>query len=125
MHRRAFLMALPATALAGMAWAADTRMGSFKGKSGHVTTGRVSVEKRGGGYVVVLADDFFFDGAPTPSVGFGKNGYDKSANLGALRSNTGGQEYAVPAGMDPSQFNEVWIWCDKFRVPLGVAKLPG
>ncbi|MHC4615567.1 MAG: hypothetical protein ACYTAU_18570 [Planctomycetota bacterium] len=25
--------------------------------------------------------------------------------------------------MDVADFNEVWIWCEKFSVPLGTAKL--
>ncbi|WP_432612907.1 DM13 domain-containing protein, partial [Litoreibacter halocynthiae] len=35
----------------------------------------------------------------------------------------GASTYKIPAGIDPDDYNEVWIWCEKFNVPLGVAKL--
>jgi hypothetical protein len=40
-----------------------------------------------------------------------------------LRSNSGAQAYKVPEGIDPDAFDEVSIWCRKYSVPLGVAKL--
>lgn len=108
------------------AHASDTvGKGTFVGKSNHITTGSVEVVKHSdGSYTVVLGSDFTFDGAPDPRVGFGKNGkYDKSTGMGLLRSNAGTQTYKVPAGVDPSKFNEVYIYCLRFNVPLGVAKL--
>ena len=97
--------------------------GSFTGASGHVTTGGVTVEKTAEGYVLVLQDDFSFDGAPDPQLGFGKDGYDGKTRFSKLKSNSGKQSYKVPAGIDPAQYNEVWVWCERFAVPLGVAKL--
>lgn len=98
--------------------------GSFEGRSKHVTTGGVSIVKQGGAHVVVLAKDFSLDNAPDPKVGFGRDGkYDISAQLGHLKSKTGAQRYTIPAGVDPAKYNEVYIWCEKYSVPLGVAKL--
>lgn len=98
--------------------------GKFEGRSRHATTGGVTVRKSGTGAVVVLETDFSLDGAPDPKVGFGRDGkYDAAAKLDALKSNAGRQEYAVPAGIDSSRYNEVYIWCEKFNVPLGVARL--
>ncbi len=97
--------------------------GSFQGASGHVTSGGVTVEKTAEGYVLVLEDDFSFDGAPDPQLGLGKDGYDGSTRFSKLKSNSGKQSYKLPAGIDASQYNEVWVWCEKFSVPLGVAKL--
>ena len=97
--------------------------GSFQGASNHVTTGGVTVEKTAEGYVVVLQDDFSFDGAPDPQLGLGKNGYDGKTQFSKLKSNSGKQSYKLPAGIDASQYDEVWVWCEKFSVPLGVAKL--
>lgn len=106
------------------AWGADHAVrGSFQGASNHVTTGGVTVEKTANGYVLVLEDDFSFDGAPDPQIGFGKDGYDGNTRFSKLKSNSGKQSYKVPAGIDVSQYNEVWVWCEKFSVPLGVAKL--
>ena len=128
---RSLLPSLVAVAaLVFLAAAADTARagdqvakGSFTGASNHVTTGGVTVEKTAEGYVLVLQDDFSFDGAPDPQLGFGKDGYDGKTRFSKLQSNNGKQSYKVPAGIDVSQYNEVWVWCEKFSVPLGVAKL--
>ena len=100
-----------------------TARGTFKGKSDHVTTGHASIGKIGKQWVVILEDDFNFDGAPDPHVALGSDGYDKNASLALLSANNGKQVYAIPAGLDVGKFNEIWIWCDKFSVPLGKAKL--
>ena len=99
------------------------RIGNFTGKSNHVTTGSVEVVKQGGTAEVILLDDFTFDGAPDPKVALGNNGYDSSTLMGKLQKNKGKQTYKVPAGINTDEMNEVWIWCEKFNVPLGVAKL--
>ncbi len=46
-----------------------------------------------------------------------------ASTLGKLQNLNGSQSYVVPAGIDPADFNEVYIFCVKFNVPLGVAKL--
>ena len=95
------------------------RIGTFKGKSNHITTGRVEVLKGS----VELLSDFTFDGAPDPKVAFGKDGYDAKTLMGKLTKNKGASSYQIPAGINPDNYNEVWVWCEKFNVPLGVAKL--
>ncbi|MEM9762380.1 MAG: DM13 domain-containing protein [Pseudomonadota bacterium] len=98
--------------------------GTFTGASNHITTGGVSIVETSAGKVVLLAADFSLDGAPDPRVGLGKDGeYDEATDMGELRSITGLQAYAVPDGVDVSGYNEVYIWCRKFSVPLGVATL--
>ena len=116
-----FLLAAPLSADA-----ADKVIGSgtFVGSSGHTTKGRVVVMKTAKETVVILESDFNFDGAPDPKVGFGKNGaYDDRGELAALQSNNGRQVYSVPASVNTADYNEVYIWCEQFSVPLGVAKL--
>jgi len=109
---------------AGQAFAGDTASGEFVGKSDHITTGQVTIKKVANGYLVTLGRDFSLDGAPEPSVGFGKDGtYDKSTDLGDLVSISGEQIYLIPASVDVSEYNEIYIWCDQFSVPLGVAAL--
>ncbi len=100
-----------------------TASGTFTGKSKHVTTGGANIGRINGQWYVILDDDFSFDGAPDPHVALGSNGYRKDASLALLASNSGKQYYAIPANLDVADFNEIWIWCDKFAVPLGVAKL--
>lgn len=99
--------------------------GSFTGANDHITTGGVSIIKtENGGAVVILDTNFSLDGAPAPSVGFGKDGkYVKAADLGELENNTGLQVFVVPASVNVDDFNEVYIWCDQFDVSLGVALL--
>lgn len=97
--------------------------GSFVGQSDHITTGAVTIKRTADGVIVELGDDFSLDGAPDPKLGFGSDGYDTSTTFAPLRSNTGSQVYQVPAGIDVSSYNEFYIWCEKFSVPLGVAKL--
>jgi hypothetical protein len=122
-NRRSFIkgaVALSTVALAPAAFAGGHgRIGNFKGTNNHVTTGSVEVLKD----KVVLLDDFTFDGAPDPKVAFGKDGYDSKTLMGLLKSNTGTSTYEIPAGINPDDYNEVWIWCEKFNVSLGVAKL--
>ncbi len=97
--------------------------GTFRGASGHAASGGVSVVKTATGIRVVLRPDFRFDGAPDPKLGFGKNGYVKSTQFSHLKSNSGGQTYEIPSTIDPADYTEVWVWCEKYSVPLGVANL--
>ncbi len=128
-NRRAFLLGtVTVLATAAMppasAWAGGHgRIGTFTGKSNHVTRGRAEVVTQNGKSQVILLDDFWFDGAPDPKVALGRDGFDKSTLIGKLSANAGKQTYDVPAGIDAAQYNEVWIWCEKFNVPLGVATL--
>jgi len=115
----ATLIALPpGTAMAGEG------MGSFTGVSGHTTTGQVAVVRTADGWEVHLKDDFSFDGAPDPRVGFGTAGkFAANTDFEPLRSKSGAQVYQVPADVDPAAFDEVYIWCRKYSVPLGVAQI--
>ena len=112
-------------ALSNAADAGAVASGTFTGASDHITTGGVEVIKNDdGSHTVVLAADFSLDGAPDPRVGFGKDGkYDTATGMGLLKSLNGTQSFTVPAGVDPSDYNEIYIWCLKFSVPLGVAAL--
>ncbi len=97
--------------------------GAFRGQSGHAASGGVRVLKTAQGAVVVLGPDFKFDGAPDPKLGFGKDGYLKSTQFSDLKSNRGTQTYDIPATIDPADYTELWVWCEKYSVPLGVANL--
>ena len=104
---------------------AGTKTGSFHGASDHVTTGDFTISKQAdGSHIITLEDNFSLDGAPDPSVGFGKDGkYSKATYLGNLKHLKGKQSFVIPASVDLSHFNEVYIWCAKFTVPLGVASI--
>ncbi len=119
----AFAAAVLAAPVAASAEGHVLASGEFRGKSGHAASGGVSVVNTAKGVVVVLAPDFKFDGAPDPKLGFGKNGYVKSTQFSILKSNSGKQTYEIPATIDPADYTEVWVWCEKYSVPLGVATL--
>jgi hypothetical protein len=110
----------PQTAKAGED---EPRSGSFTGKSSHEASGSVRVSRAGGKILVELQDDFRFDGAPDPKLAFGKDGYVKDWQFSHLSKNSGAQRYELADDIDLSQVKEVWIWCEKYSVPLGVAEL--
>lgn len=105
--------------------ASTSAAGSFSGLSDHITTGGASIVGKPGAYELVFASDFSLDGAPDPIVGFGKDGaYNPATKLGALKNKTGAQRYALPVSFNPADVSEVYVWCEQFDVPLGVATLP-
>ncbi len=116
----ALLLSLTAT----MSLAGGAGSGTFTGLSKHVTKGDVEVVQTDDGWEIHLKDTFWFDGAPDPRVGFGKDGkFVDPTDFEPLRANKGAQVYKVPASIDPKDFNQVFIWCRKFSVPLGVADI--
>lgn len=115
---------LALTLAATAAHAGAGRTGSFTGENNHVVTGGVSIVDHNGGKAVRLGPDFFLDGAPDPKVGFGQGGnYVKGTLIGEVGSNTGEQLFPIPAGMNVSVFDTVFIWCEKFSVSLGKAAI--
>jgi len=108
----------------GAAYASEVLwIGSFKGTTGHKSSGQVKIVKDGGTTKVVFGKNFKLDGAPDPKIAFGKNGYVRGTIFTKLNKLKGAQEYNIPAGTDLTKFNQVWIWCEKFDVPLAFAKL--
>lgn len=123
MDRRTFIVSTVAVA-AGAAFTmpafAGGKSGSFTGDSNHVTKGKVTV-KNG---KIILEDSFWFDGAPDPRVALGKSGkFTKGTDFAVLKKNAGKQTYSIPANLKDSDFDTVVIWCRKFSVPLGHAKI--
>jgi len=131
MDRRAFLnltlkasVATAVTTIGAPALAASqNRAAAFAKKNSYAVTGYAEVVKQGNGYVVNLSDDFTFANAPDPKIALGRNGYDKSTLMGLLKSSKGASSYQVPAGINADDYNEVWIWCEQYNVPLAVATL--
>jgi hypothetical protein len=122
MDRRTFLIsaaALGSTFVALPAFAGAGRKGTFSGAARYGISGTAEVT----GNQVRLLDDFRFGNAPDPKVALGKDGYDPNTLMGLLKNKEGASSYTVPAGIDTADYNEVWIWCERFNVPLGVAKL--
>ena len=120
MHRRTFI-ATGLALLAGPSLAGGHgRLGKFEGRSTHTSSGTAEIA----GNTVMLLDDFVLDGAPDPVVGLGKDGtYDPSTFMGELAAMSGASTYQVPAGIDPTAYNEVYVWCRAANVPLSVARV--
>ena len=112
-------------ALSSLAFAGDTiASGQFEGRSKHVTKGNVTIEKQGAAILVKLGPNFSLDGTPDPTLGFAKGGrFDTTTIFANLKSNSGSQTYKLPATIDPSRYDEFVVWCKKYSVPLGAAKL--
>ena len=98
--------------------------GTFKGASSHKTTGSVTVTEKGGKLVIKLGSNFNLDGAPDPYVSLGNGSRPvKGGTAGVLAKNKGSGTYSVPATAVTKAAKEVVIWCKKYAVPLGVARL--
>ncbi|MFF5447987.1 DM13 domain-containing protein [Streptomyces sp. NPDC012888] len=47
----------------------------------------------------------------------------KHVSLGKLKGNKGDQNYPIPAGVRLADYTSVTIWCDRFDVSFGAARL--
>jgi hypothetical protein len=99
--------------------------GSFQGfDKVHYGSGNVSVIEVGDKHIIRFEDNFNVANGPDLYVGLGKDGeYRKEAQIAPLKGNIGSQNYELPAGLDLSQYDEVWIWCRAFSVGFAKAKL--
>lgn len=100
-------------------------VGDFVGADDfHKAEGAVKLIKAGDKYFVRFEDNFKVTNGPDLFVYFGKSGsYIKEARISALKGNVGGQNYEVPADIDPLNYTEIWVWCRAFSVPFGHAVL--
>ena len=116
-----------ATASPSPSVAPVARSGSFSGADDfHFGRGTAHLlETEPGVYVVRLADFEVRNGPDlhvylSPSA----DGYAKgSVELGALKADKGNQNYAVPAGVDPTAARSVVIWCKQFSVLFATAPI--
>ena len=95
---------------------------TFKGASGHKTSGSVTVTEQAGGLVIKLDPTSNWTVHLTPYVSLGNGSRPvKGGTAGGLAKNMGA--YSVPATAVTKAAGEVVIWCRKYAVPLGVARL--
>ncbi len=121
---RAGLTIVAATVIAiGSAQAQVLKSGSFRGAGGHKSSGTVTIVKSGGRTKLVLSKNFRLDGAPDPKLAFGNGKYVRGTIFAKLRRIRGRQEYIVPKRLNPAKFSQVWLWCERYNVPLGVANI--
>lgn len=99
--------------------------GTFTGFDGiHNGSGTVSLMINEDSYIVGFQPDFNVQNGPDLYVGLGKDGkYIEGSEISKLKGNIGSQNYEVQAKFDPTQYNEVWIWCKRFSTPFARAIL--
>ncbi|MEM8675998.1 MAG: DM13 domain-containing protein [Cyanobacteria bacterium P01_G01_bin.67] len=125
-----FLSALTLALSPGLAKADNVMSGaeilksaSFAGENGHEVSGGVQIVKQGEIQYLVLQEDFQFDGAPDPKLGFSQNGeFVEDSLFSGLNLDQGQQIYRLPVDFDAADYDEVTVWCDKFDVSLAEAK---
>lgn len=98
----------------------------------HWGRGMASLYREPGGSSVFLHEDFEVGPGPRFHVYLASratiaSGADfeasETVDLGRLRAFKGSQVYSVPAGVDPSRFGSVVIWCKEFGVLISPAAL--
>lgn len=91
-----------------------------------------SLFERDGAWVLQLGDKFKTKSGPDLKIFLSPQSIDqvtgKTATNGAvlvskLKNNKGGQEYVLPAGVNPADFQSVLIHCEAFSVLWGGADL--
>ncbi len=101
------------------------RTGTFSGLNGYSVSGSATLSGDVNSAVLELGSNFASQSGPGLRVVLGKNGSNTSGglDLGALMASSGMQTYALPVGTDPGDFSHVFIYCQPFSIPFGVAAL--
>ncbi|MFD9304833.1 DM13 domain-containing protein [Streptomyces sp. NPDC060048] len=101
----------------------------------HTTTGTVRVVRLPDGSLTLRLENLdtsngpdlrvWLTDAPVKEGTAGWRVFDdgKYVSLGKLKGNKGDQNYAIPAGVNTSDYSSVTIWCDRFDVSFGAAAL--
>ena len=95
--------------------------GSFKSLA-HATSGKAVLRGE-----TLRLEDFETENGPDLRVILSvKDGDDYDGDfvdLGALKGNKGNQNYEIPADVDLTKYDHAVIWCRRFNVAFGAAKL--
>ncbi|MEU8226519.1 DM13 domain-containing protein [Kribbella sp. NPDC048915] len=101
----------------------------------HKTTGTVAVLKLPDGRRILRLENLNTSDGPDLKVWLsdakvipGRAGWHvfddgRYRNLGDLKGNRGNQNYAIPADVQLDDFRSAVIWCDRFNVSFGAARL--
>jgi hypothetical protein len=91
----------------------------------HPTMGTATVKTLDDGSRVLRLEDFETSNGPDVVVylSTGKPYGKDVVDLGSLKGNIGNQNYAIPSGTDLDRYDNVVIWCRRFTVAFGAAKL--
>ncbi len=96
--------------------------GMLMGAKDHHASGTVALINDMGGHTMLRLDNLKVDKVPDGHVYLAKDGdYTKGVELGKLTQFSGTVQYAIPANVNPADYNSVVIWCKKFSVEIGRA----
>jgi hypothetical protein len=107
--------------------------GALTGRA-HPTSGRASVYQMSNGKRDLRLTDFMTSNGPDVRVLLAQSTDQKlkqdfvkgeltSLELGSMKANQGDQTYDVPDSADLAKYDEVVIYCQRFHVVFGLAKL--
>lgn len=96
--------------------------GTFVGVLGHRSSGNVTLVKTTTGNYIRLEDDFSVTSGPDLHVYVGDTN-KPLREIAELKGNRGGQNYQLPADLDPTSFSTVWIYCKAFVTNFAKADL--
>ena len=100
------------------------KSGTFAGIGSHHAAGKVSVGKGENGQGVLTMTGITVDKVPDGRIYLAKNfDYASGVELGTLTTFTGAVTFPIPASVDLGKYDSVVIWCKKFDVGIGQAKL--
>ncbi|MGB6517761.1 MAG: DM13 domain-containing protein [Candidatus Cybelea sp.] len=126
----ALLVSLSAPALVSAA-PASLESGTLVAAA-HDTAGTVTIYRLDSGDRVLRLTDFHTSNGPdvhvylSSAAKVNSNGdvtSGKYLDLGTLKGNIGNQNYEIPANVDLNEFHSVSIWCARFHVNFGAARL--
>ena len=130
MRQLALLVCTTIFLTVSVAQAGDSKSGSWQTKTYKTTGGWSLVESDGKAYIE-LSDSFSTKSVPDLKLFLSKqassNVNKKNASSGVfvakVKSNKGKQRYAVPSGVDLSEYKTVVLHCDKYSVLIAVSGL--
>jgi len=118
----------PTTTTAAQSAPVQVTTGAFYGID-HSAEGTASVYEQDGTYVLRFEDDTDIQNGPDlyvwvlPSDDYEGGTPPGYIDLGKIKGNVGGQNYALPGDFDPNEHRFVLVWCDRFSVPFAAAPL--
>ena len=92
----------------------------------HPTAGEAVVLGNGTGQRFLRFENFETDNGPDLNVylvNSSTGDVSDYVDLGDLKGNIGEQNYEIPADVDLSVYDTVWIWCVRFSSGFGSAEL--
>lgn len=99
------------------------RQGSFTSSGSYTVTGTAAIYQDGNGNRTLVLDNFSSSNGPDLRVYLATTVQATSfVNLGFLKSTSGRQTYAIPAGTNVAEMRFALVWCQRFSVRFGSAE---